>query len=180
MPEDPGGKVSGLTIPEEATPLWIRREKRLNLVSFGLVLLVVLVAMLGLVGVRTSTASDISPDVELEVLHSSITRPGLATPFAVTIRSREGSLPESVTVRVDSGYLDIFDEHGLTPSPARSHSNADWTWWTFQLPGGSEELTVTLDARLEPSVQWWRSGTVAVMVAEEVQAEVYVETWVLP
>lgn len=137
-------------------------------------------AVSGMAGVRTTTSALDSGAFSMEVLHASISRPGLATPFAVTVRSQGRALPETVTLRISSDYLSIFDEHGLTPAPARTHSDSQWTWWTFQPPEGSHELSVALDARLEPSVQWRRHADVALILGDEPQAETRITTWVLP
>lgn len=168
------------TIPPDLSGPWIKREKRLNLLGVLLVVAVVVLAVLGMAGVRTATATVDSGGYTLEVLHASITRPGLATPFRVTIRSEDAPLPESVTLRTSSRYLSIFDEHGLTPAPTGSHSDSEWTWWTFQPPEGSHELSVVLDARLEPSEEGHRDATVTLATGGEAEAETQISTWVLP
>lgn len=178
VPESSEQQVATSTIPDDPGPT--AGDRRLRAVGLGVVLAVVLLSAAGMTGVRTTTASVSSSRFDLEVLHASIARPGLATPFSMTVRSREGPLPETVTVRVDAGYLEMFDEHGLTPTPITTHNDPDWTWWTFEVPEGSEALTVSLDARLEPSVQWRRAATVALLTGGETAAEVDLETWVLP
>lgn len=137
-------------------------------------------AVSGMAGVRSATSTVDAGRFTMEVLHASIARPGLATPFAVTVRSQGRALPESVVLRISSDYLSIFDEHGLTPAPTSAHRDPEWTWWTFQPPEGSDELTVALDARLEPSVQWRRQADVALILGDEPKAETQITTWVLP
>lgn len=173
-------RVATFTIPPDPSGSWIRREKRLNLLGVLLVVAVVVLALFGMAGVRTATATVDSGGYTLEVLHASITRPGLATPFQVTVGSDGAPLPESVTLRTSSSYLSIFDEHGLTPTPTSTHSDSEWTWWTFRPPEGSHELSVVLDARLEPSVQWRRDATVTLVTGGGAEAETRITTWVLP
>ena len=179
--ENPDGEGEGtFTIPPDAGGRWIRREKRLNLFGMLVVAGVVVLAGSGMAGVHSTTSTVDSGTFIMEVLHASITRPGLATPFAVTVRSQGGALAEFLTLRISSDYLAIFDEHGLTPAPTSAHSDSRWTWWTFQPPEGSHELTVALDARLEPSVQWRRDADVALILGDEPEAETQITTWVLP
>lgn len=179
--ESPDEEHEGtFTIPPDVGVPLIKREKRLNLFGVLVVAGVVVLAVSGMAGVRTATSTVDSGRITMEVLYASITRPGLATPFAVTVRSHDEALAESVTLRISSDYLSIFDEHGLTPAPTSTHSDSEWTWWTFQPPAGSDELSVALDARLEPSVQWRRDATVKLSTGEEAEAETQITTWVLP
>lgn len=168
------------TVPPEPSADEIRREKRLNRVGFMAVVAVVVVAAVGLAGVRTSVASERSGLYRVAVTHPSIARPGLAAPLEIAIAPLSGVLPRSVTIRIDARYLAMFDEHGLTPTPAATYRDSEWAWWTFEVPGGRETLEVSLDARVEPSVQWRRAGTVALMSGTRPEAEVHLVTWILP
>ena len=110
-----------------------------------------------------------------------VTRPGLATPFALEVSTTDGSdLPEVVTLRMDTSYLSIFDFNGLEPTPSTSFSTNDWTWWSFDVPPDQSSLRVGLDARLEPSVQWARSGSAALEIDGVSLVSVDFTTWVMP
>lgn len=168
------------TIPSEAsgTDGW---EGALRALAVTLISVVALAGVLGLLGVRSSVASSSGSGISLRVDHASIARPGLAIPFSISIESSDGSpLPPTVTTRVGSHYLEMFDENGLDPAPTSSFRTGDWTWWTFEVPDGSTELEVSFDARVEPAVQWGRSTTAAVEIDGTEIASVDFTTWVLP
>ncbi len=115
------------------------------------------------------------------MLRAQVTRPGLATPFAVEISSTDGSpLPAIVTLRLATAYMAIFDFNGLEPTPSASFSTDQWTWWEFEVPPDQPTLRVAADARLEPSVQWARSGSAALEVDGESLVSVDFTTWVMP
>ena len=117
----------------------------------------------------------------IEVLHTQISRPGLATPFVVEISTIGGSdLPETITLRLDTSYMSIFDFNGLEPTPSASFSTERWTWWSFDVPSGQSSLRVGLDARLEPSVQWMRSGSATLEIDGASLVAVEFTTWVMP
>lgn len=106
---------------------------------------------LGLLGVRTTTATAAGGGYELTVTYAAVSRPGLATPWSFEVR-RPGGFPDGLTVAVTSRYLDAFDENGLSPAPAQEWADGDRTVWGFapQVPG---TLSVSFDARMEPGVQ---------------------------
>ncbi|HEX6222368.1 MAG TPA: hypothetical protein VF115_14855 [Acidimicrobiia bacterium] len=146
------------TLPDVETAQG-RWELGLRLVTIGAVWVLVLAAGVGLLGVRTAETSASGQGYEMTVTYAAVTRPGLATPFSIEIRTSDGSaLPPELTVRISSDYLAIFDDNGMEPLPAESFNTEEWTWWTFTVPDGQESLIVDLDARLEPAVQWGRSG----------------------
>lgn len=139
-------------------------ERWLRVVSLTVIGAVVLAAAVGLLGVRTGEVTAAGGGYTMTVWYSEMTRPGLATPFSVEVRPDSGELPPSVTVRVSSPYLALFDDNGLEPTPTESYNTPEWTWWTFDVPPGSEVLRVDLDARLEPAVQYGETATAAIEV----------------
>lgn len=156
-------------------------DRGLRIVSVSLVSVVVLVGLLGFLGVRSTTASASANGFTLQVHHASITRPGLATPFGLRISREDGSpLPDTITTRITSSYLAMFDENSLDPQPASSFQSDEWTWWTFQVPEDAGTLAISFDARLEPAVQRGQRATVAVEVDDEPVVAVDFETRVMP
>lgn len=168
------------TIPEDPASVWDKREKRLHLIAFGFVGLVVILALTGLLGVRTTTADASAHGYSLEVLHAMVSRGGLSTPFNVTAIAEVGSLPESVTIKVDSGYLDMFDENGLDPQPTSAFNDSEWTSWTFEIPDGSSKLQVNFDARLGPATQWGEAASAVLVIDGREMVTVDFVTWVMP
>jgi hypothetical protein len=170
--------VESTTIPslDAGTHAWERPLRRFSVV---LIAALFVTAAIGLLGVRTATVTDVGNGISVAVLHSTISRPGLATPFSIEISTVDGDdLPSYVVVLVSSDYLAIFDDNGMEPAPLESWNDAEFTRWSFQPDGPS--IRVDLDARLEPSVQWARRGTVVVEIAGQRAANLSFVTWVAP
>jgi hypothetical protein len=156
-------------------------ERYIRAASLGLIGALVILAAVGLFGVRTDTAVATENGYTISVFHSAIARPGLAAPFSVEVSTADDSpLPDQVTVRVDSPYLAIFDDNGMEPAPAESFNDARWTWWTFDVPPGARSLRVDLDARLEPAVQWGMEASAALEIDGAEMTQVGFTTWVMP
>lgn len=156
-------------------------ERVLHFAAFTFVGAVLVLAATSLLGVRTGTVAAEGDGFSIEVLRTQISRPGLATPFGVMISTIDGSdLPETITLRLDTSYLSIFDFNGLEPTPSASFSTDRWTWWSFDVPSGQSSLRIALDARLEPSVQWARSGSATLEIDGTGLVAVDFTTWVMP
>jgi len=153
----------------------------MRVVSVALISALAIVTATGLFGVRSASAGRSEGSHQLTVDHAAVTRPGLATPFDITVRNRDNSpLPGELTIRLDSAYMAMFDENGLDPTPVASYQTGEWLWWTFENPDGREEIRVSFDARLEPGVQWGRTGSVAVFAGDDRLVDVVFRTWVIP
>ncbi len=155
--------MSQSTLPPPPDIKAVRRG-RFGRRVFTVVLVVFLgLGMLGLYGVRTGETTAAAGGYELTVTYTKITRPGLATPWAVEVRHPGGFGDEEVTVAVTSSYFDAFDENGLDPDPAESTSDGERSIWKFEPPAG-DVMTVSFDARIEPGVQLTRvKGEVSVL-----------------
>lgn len=168
------------TIPEEApghpVDVWLPR------ILVGLVAALVLAAILGWLGVSEVVTSEEAGGYRLEVRHASVTRPGLATPFSITVRRLDGAdLPGRLTLSLDPDYLAIFDQNGLAPAPASAYATESHLDWTFEVPEGEDELGVDFDARLEPAVQARRQkGSVTVLIDGAAVVSTHFTTVVLP
>ncbi len=155
-----------------------RRSARLRTLGLALLAAVIVAGAAGVLGVRTRSASATAPDgTRLTVTYAAVSRPGLATPWDLTIE-RPGGFDAPIEVRTSSAYFAAFDENGLDPDPASATTDADETIWTFE-PPGSDTLVVSFDARLEPGVQWRRAGATTVVTGSE-RVTVRYTTWVLP
>jgi hypothetical protein len=148
---------------------------------FGLTIcfaLVVILALVGLLGVKSTTTSTRMADgTEVELHYAKITRPGLATPWAVTVH-RTGGFDGPITVRSTSAYFDLFDENGLDPDAAAATQDGEMVIWEFDPPPG-DTFRLSFDARIEPGAQWGRDATTEIEVGGEVATLTY-RTWVLP
>lgn len=180
MSED-AASSSTSTIPVDSYRSHSTAERAIHAVAFSMVGLVVILGLVGLLGVRTGLVTVSGSGYTMEVTRAIVSRPGLATPFRVDVMAEEGdSLPETVTLQVDADYLAIFDFNGLQPTPTSSFSRGNSTWWEFDVPPGESSLRVEMDARLEPAVQWARSGSVTLVVDGEGVATAEFMTWVMP
>lgn len=152
-----------------------RALRRVALVVFFLVLVA---GLAGVFGVRTRSVTASGGGYELKVTYASVTRPGLATPWAVEVRRPEG-FDGPVTIAASADYLEMFDENGLDPDPAKSTADPEFVEWEFDPPRG-DTLAISFDARLEPAQQWGRSGTVKILVGGVAVTEASFRTWVMP
>lgn len=157
-----------------------RWESFLRIASLTLIVGVVLAAATGLLGVRTAEATAAGGGYTLTVWFAETSRAGLATPLSFEVRSDAGELPPSVTVKVSSSYLALFDDNGLEPTPTESYNTSEWTRWTFDVPPNTPELRVDLDGRLEPAVQSGQTATAAVEIDGQVVTSIDFTTWVAP
>jgi hypothetical protein len=132
----------------------------------------------GVWGVRTRAVSASGGGYELTVSYAVVTRPGLATPWAVEVR-RGGGFDGPITVATTGAYFDLFDENGLDPDPAAATTDGDLLVWEFDPPTG-DTLTITFDARLAPSVQAGGSARTIVLVEGRPVVEVRYRTLVMP
>jgi hypothetical protein len=156
-------------------------ETGLRRVSISFVALLIVLGMVGMLGVRDTTAEASANGLTIGVSHASVTRAGLATTFGIEVSTTDDTpLPPIITTRISSRYLDMLDENGLDPDPTVSFRDSDWTWWTFEVPTGAREFEVSFDARLEPSVQWGRRAVVAIETEGTSMVDVEISTWVMP
>jgi hypothetical protein len=166
------------TTPEDSGIDSARRGARLRFVGLTVLGLFIVAGAMGVMGVRSRTVSAVNDaGIRLTVTYAAVTRPGLATPWDVTVE-RNGGFDEPLTVRTTSAYLAAFDENGLDPDPDASSTDATTTIWEFEPPEGNT-LVVSFDARWEPGVQWKRQGTTTVSVGGE-SVTVSYTTWVWP
>ena len=175
--DDPG---STSTDPQEMRLSRIRRARAGRRLFFALLCLFLLAAFAGLLGARTGEATATGGGYELSVTHPSVTRPGLAVNLSIELR-RQGGFEGTVTVAVTSSYLDILDENGLDPDPAVATTDDEHVVWTFDAPDQGDTMTISVDARIEPSVQFKRAeGSVAVLENGQAVATADFRTLVLP
>jgi hypothetical protein len=155
-----------------------KKFRALRRVFVGALVLVLLIGTLGLLGVRTATVSTAAQGYELTVTYAQVTRPGLATPFAIEV-TNDGGFDSGFTLETTSSFLDSFDENGLDPEPVETMSDGEWTSWSFDAPDANV-FEFSFDARLEPAVQWKRPGTTRLLIDDRVVAEVSYTMWVMP
>lgn len=171
--------ISHSTIPLARSARWDRFDCVLRVVVFVTVAVVVVGAMFGFAGLTTSTIAAVDGNLAVQIEHATVSRPGLATPLSIEVRSNDGrELPDRVTVELSRRYLDAFDENGLDPEPTDVSSDGTVERWTFQT-GGHAVLAIDFDARLQPNIHSSRRTDVVVEAAGD-RVTVPIETRVRP
>lgn len=143
-----------------------------------LLLVFVLTGVAGLLGVRTTTASDDADGWELHLRHAQVARSGLDVPWEVTVH-HEGGFGKEVVLAVTGDYFDIFETQGFTPEPSDATRDADTLLLTFTAPPG-DTFVVAYDAYIQPAAQQGADGTLAVLDGGTRVASVDFSTTVLP
>jgi hypothetical protein len=100
-------------------------------------------------GVRQETVSAAGGGFGLTVTYTSVTRPGLVTPWSLRVE-HPGGFPGPVTVATTQSYLDLFDHNVFYPDVAKSTASDGRLILEFEPPPG-DTLTVLMDARMEPT-----------------------------
>jgi hypothetical protein len=154
-------------MPAPPSAGWDRFDRLLRVIVFVAVGGVVIGAMSGLAGLSTTTTSAANGNILVLVEHAAVTRPGLATPLSIEVRTIDrDELPGEVIVQLSRRYLDAFDENGLDPEPAAISSDGETEWWTFE-PAGQAVLAIDFDARLQPNIHSSRRTDIVVQAGAD-------------
>jgi hypothetical protein len=151
--------------------LWWRRG------VLSLLTLFVLLALTQQLGVRTTTVEGSSGDLHVALRYADRARGALAAPFAIDVE-HPGGFEGPIEVRTDQGYLAIFDDNGFEPDAASMTTQDGDVIWMFDPPPG-DDLTIVLDARIEPGVFGRQEGHTTV-TAEGETVRLEYTTWVAP
>lgn len=112
-------------------------------------------------GVQSDVVRAATAAVELEVEYPTVSRPGLASPLAITI-TRSGGFDEEVEVAISRAYFGLWDFNGVVPAPQEETADDETVRWTFAAPDG-DVFSMQFDARIEPARQGGARGRVAVL-----------------
>jgi hypothetical protein len=162
----------------------VASEPRARLAAWGrrgfllLILLVIVAALCGFLGMKTGNVTAASDGYHLQLTYARIARPGMDVPWTLTI-TRAGGFDGPIDLEVTSDYFGIFESQGITPQP--SQETADKTWWrmTFDKPSG-DTLSVDFDIYVQPFSQLGRSGTARVLEHGRPVASVDFHTRLVP
>ncbi|HVE91105.1 MAG TPA: hypothetical protein VNE62_02230 [Actinomycetota bacterium] len=174
-----GGDTGTSTAPDPQPISRLKRARTLRRVALGVLFVFLALSLAGAFGVRTRTVSASFGGYTLEQEYATITRPGLATPWALTVR-KPGGFDGPVTVGVSASYFDIFDENGIDPEPSSSTTGPNGLLlWEFEPPDG-DSLEISFDARLEPARQSGARGRSVVFEDDRAVVSVSYVTRVAP
>jgi hypothetical protein len=166
------------TAPEAVDPARVRRW-RLGRRLFVVGLVAFLgAAATGRLGVHSAEVRAEAEGYELVVTYATVTRAGLATPWAMEVR-HPGGFDGPVQLATTTAYLEMFDENGLNPDPDGATATADEVLWEFAPPPG-DVLAVTFDARLAPAIQMGTTGRTTLLVEDRPVVAVEYRTLVMP
>jgi hypothetical protein len=149
---DTGAPLSSGPHPGAA---WSRRA------TLAVLLLAVLAALAGLLGVHTSTASATGNGWQLSLRYPRVARAGLDVTWQATV-THPGGLGKSVTLAVTGDYLNMFETQGFHPQPADETRDATTLYLTFTAPP-EDTFVVDFDTYVQPASQAGSAATVAVV-----------------
>ena len=171
-PDSTLADVAGVADPVQGRAFAVRRG------AAALLTLLVLAALVGLLGVRTSEVSAQDAGYTLTATYPAIARAGLDTPWEVTVTADEG-FGKEITLAVTGAYFDLFETQGFHPEPADSTRDGSTLYLTFTAPE-SDTFVVAYDAYIQPSSQRGAEATVAVVDGTTPLVEVRYRTRLLP
>ncbi|MBS9375385.1 hypothetical protein [Rhodococcus sp. B50] len=143
-----------------------------------LLTLVLVAGGVGLLGVRSSTASARGGGYDLELTYPRIARPGLDVPWSVKVH-RDGGFEGEIVLAIDTSYFEVLEMRGRLPEPSSETAGDGLAYLTFDPPPG-DEFTFALDVRIRAGKQWGESGSVSVMDGENSAVTIYFDTWLVP
>lgn len=158
------------------------RGRRLRIAFFVGLAAFVAVAIVGVFGEHTRTVSRTGAGYELTVSYPQVTRPGLSSSIEFVIRRLDGgTLPDTLALESDVGYLRLYDDHAVEPTPDEVRGDGQDLVWTLVPEGDATELRVFLDGRIDPGTAPGRHpGTTTLSVGADRLVTVSYRTWVWP
>jgi hypothetical protein len=139
----------------------VRRARTQRRVGITLLALFVLAGAVGALGTRTGEASARGGGYEVTVTHPTISRPGHAVRYEVTVK-HAGGFDGPVRMRFSSDYFDLFDENSFGPAAESETTTGAYTIYEFAPPPG-DTFVVSSDTRVEPARQRGEKGEVSVL-----------------
>ena len=136
------------TLEETRDEHAVRRARNYRRVGLVAVSFVVLAGLVGLLGIRTATATASGDGYLLTVRHAQVTRAGLAVPMHVRV-THPGGFSGPITIAISSQLLERFDFQNFYPNPSKETASANFLFYEFDPPPG-EVFQLNVDARTSP------------------------------
>lgn len=170
------------TAPREHDHDLQRRGRGLRIAFFVGLAVFVVSAAAGLFGEHARSVSGRDNGYELVVRYPQVTRPGLSSSLEFVIRRVDGGvLPDTLALETDVGYLRLYDDHAVEPTPDEVRGDGDELIWTLVPEGDAHELRVYLDGRIDPGLAPGRhEGTTTLSTGADRLVSVSYRTWVWP
>lgn len=168
----PDSTVAGVEMASRPGTVWVRRG------ATALLVLLVLAALAGRLGVRTEERVAERDGYRLALRYPAAARAGLDTPWRVTVE-HAGGFGKELTLAVSGDYLGLFETQGFHPEPSESTRDATTLYLTFTAPEG-DTFVVDYDAYIQPSSQLGASARVSLVDGTEPVVWVDYRTRLLP
>jgi len=152
--------------------VWGRRA------GIALLLVIVIVAATGALGVHARTVTTRSNGYTLSVTYPQSARAGLDVPWRATVH-HEGGFSDDVTIAVSSNYFRMFETQGFYPDADSESNDGKFVYFTFDKPDG-DTFVLEYDAYIQPGSQIGKSATVKVSVGDQEVASTSLRTWLVP
>lgn len=133
-----------------------------------------------LLGVHTSTTRASGDGWTMRLDYPRIARAGLDVTWRVTVTHAGGFDESEIELAVSARYFDIFETQGFHPVPAKTTSDGDMLYLTFDAPPDGDTFAVDYDAYIQPSSQLGRRGEVWLMDGPRPRLTVAYRTWLAP
>jgi hypothetical protein len=148
-------------------------------VLLGLLVVAVLDVRHPVLGVDSTVVTATGPDgVVLTVQYATVTRPALASPFAIEVTKVDG-FDGPIELAISRPWIEVWDENGFYPGPDAETGDLDWVVYEFAPPDGGT-FRLFYDARLEPARQESVDGSVELRANGVAIAAVELHTAVRP
>lgn len=139
---------SSSTRPEDVSLDQLVRARRFRRIGLGILGVVVLAGAFNLLGVRREVVTAEADGYLLEVEYTRVTRPGLASTWAVAV-THPGGFAGPITISTTADYFDRFDFNQFYPEPSTTASRGDVLLLTFEGIEG-ERFVLRFDGRATP------------------------------
>jgi len=181
--DTPSGTLAVARHDRDDGPKLVRRRRityRTVSALLGLLMVATLLDIrLGIWGVDTGVQEvALGDDGTLRVEYPEVTRPALASPFAIEVR-RPGGFGGPIELAVSRPWIEVWDENGMYPTPSAETADAEWVLYEFDPPDG-DRFRFFYDARLEPARQTSVDGVVELRQGDTVLGRVEFRTAVRP
>ena len=145
----------------------------------GLLVIILLAAATGMLGVHSRQVSASGSGYRLTVTYAGVARAGLDVPLRVEVSSDHG-WGEHVTLSVTRKYLLLFESQGFFPDADSSTGDPDEVVFTFDPPADGQSFVLDYDAYVQPSAQVGTTATISVLSAGEPVVSVDFRTFLFP
>lgn len=152
---------------------WLRRA------AVGLMVVILVAAGGGLLGVRSATASAENDGYQLDVTYAAMARSGLDVPLTIRVRAPQ-PFQHDVVIGISADYFRMFETQGFFPDPSATTSDGATIYLTFDAPPTGNELVVDYDAYIQPAAQIGKAAVIDVFIDGIRRVSVPIHTRLVP